>query len=373
MFRHTISLGRIFGIEVDLDYSWFLVFGLLTWILAVNYYPVEFRNWSQTQYWMMGAITAALLFGSVLLHELGHSVVAMHYGIPVPRITLFIFGGVAQIAQEPESALSEFWIAIAGPVVSVVLAVIFGELAYAFAGISSLLALAKYLALLNFVLAIFNLVPGFPLDGGRIFRAILWGITHSFQRATTIAAVTGQGFGYFFIFAGVWMVLSGSIFNGIWIAFIGWYLESAARSQIQMQLVKKALAGHKVSEIMRRDFDGVPGATTLQELVDQHVLGAGRRSFVVDNNGSGHAGLVTLSAITAVPRSAWPSTTVNQVMIPPDRLVSVPPNTEAWEALEKMGRDGVNQLPVVLDGGIVGMVSRDDVLHYLSLRQAFSK
>ena len=373
MFKHSISLGRIFGIEVDLDSSWFLVFGLLTWILAVSYYPGEFRNWSHGQYWLMGAITSILLFGSVLVHELGHSVVAMHYGIPVPRITLFIFGGVAQIAQEPESALSEFWIAIAGPVVSLVLAVFFGELATVFAGVPMLLALAKYLALLNLVLAIFNLVPGFPLDGGRIFRAILWGITHSFQRATTIAAVVGQGFGYFFIFTGVWMVLSGNIFNGIWIAFIGWFLESAAKSQIQMQIVRNMLAGHKVSEIMRRDFAGVSAATTLQELEDQHVLESGRRSFVVDNNGHGHVGLVTLSAITAVPRSAWRSTTVDQVMIPPNKLVSVQPNTEAWEALEKMGRDGVNQLPVVLNGSIVGMVSRDDLLHYLSLHPVFSK
>jgi Zn-dependent protease/CBS domain-containing protein len=372
MFRHTIALGRIFGIEVDLDYSWFLVFGLLTWILAVSYYPMEYRNWSTGAYWLMGAITSILLFVSVLLHELGHSVVAIHYGIPVPRITLFIFGGVAQIAQEPESALSEFWIAIAGPTVSVLLAAFFAELAPIFVQVSPLLALAKYLALLNFVLAIFNLVPGFPLDGGRIFRAILWGITRSFQRATSIAAVTGQGFGYFFIFAGIWMVLSGSIFNGIWIAFIGWFLESAAKSQIQMQLVKKVLAGHKVSEIMRRDFQGVPSATTLQDLVDNHILTAGRRSFVVDGNHE-PSGLVTLSAITAVPRSAWPSTTVKEVMIPPEKLVSVQPNAEAWEALEKMGRDGVNQLPVVMNGGIVGMVSRDDLLHYLSLRQAFSR
>lgn len=372
MFRHTISLGRIFGIEVDLDYSWFLVLGLLTWMLAVSYYPVEFRNWSQGQYWVMGGVTAVMLFVSVLLHEFGHSVVAIHYGIPVPRITLFIFGGVSQIAQEPESALSEFWIAIAGPVVSILLAVIFGQLETVFVNISPLLALAKYLALLNLVLAVFNLIPGFPLDGGRIFRAILWGITRSFQRATTIAAVTGQGFGYFFIFLGVWQVLSGSIFNGIWIAFIGWYLESAAKSQIQMQLIKKVLAGHTVSEIMRRDFQSVPGATTLQDLVDHHILGAGRRSFVVEG-GNGLGGLVTLSAITAVPRSAWPGTTVNQVMIPPEQLVSVEPNVEAWEALEKMGRDGVNQLPVVLNGDIVGVVSRDDVLHYLSLRQAFSR
>ena len=372
MFKHSISLGRIFGIEVDLDSSWFLIFGLLTWILAVSYYPAEFRNWSAVQYWLMGAVTAAMLFVSVLLHELGHSVVALRYGLPVPRITLFIFGGVSQISQEPANALSEFWIAIAGPLVSFLLAAIFGALQLVFVKMSPLLALAKYLALLNFVLGSFNLAPGFPLDGGRIFRAILWGITRNLQRATTIAAVTGQAFGYLLIFGGVWQALSGNFFNGLWIAFIGWYLESAARSQLQMQTLKSVLAGHTVSEIMRRDLETVPAVTTIQELVDHHILTAGKRCFIVEGDG-GRAGMVTVSTLKEVPRSEWSSTSVGQVMIPPEKLISIGPNAEVWAALEEMGRDGVNQLPVVQDGGIVGLVSREDVLQYLTLWQVFGR
>jgi len=375
MFRHAIPIGRIFGISIDLDYSWFLVFGLLTWILAVSYYPAEFKNWSVAEYWFMGAFTAIMLFVSVLLHELGHSVVAKRYGIAVPRITLFVFGGVSQIATEPTSAGEEFWISAAGPAVSFVLALIFWEIRPLLVSSGPLLAVAKYLALLNLVLGIFNLVPGFPLDGGRVFRSIMWGITKDFQRSTAIATVTGRFFGYAFIFYGVWQAIGGNVFNGLWIAFIGWYLESAASSQGQSQLVKGLLGAHKVSEVMNQDFARVPGDVTLQELVDKNVLAQGRRSFVV-GNGSGSAGLVTLSTIKHVPRSAWPTTTAAQVMIPLDKVVSIQPTAELWTALEKMGRDGVNQLPVLngdADKGIVGMLSRDDLVHYLGALQALSK
>src|ERR1700740_438243 len=225
MFRHTIPIGRIFGISVDLDYSWFLVFGLLTWILAVSYYPTEFKHWSVADYWFMGAFTALMLFVSVLLHEFGHSVVAKRYGIPVPRITLFIFGGVSEIAAEPPNASVEFWIAAAGPIVSFLLALIFWELQPLLVNAGPLLALAKYLAILNFVLGVFNLVPGFPLDGGRVFRSIMWGFTRNFRRSSAIATVTGRFFGFSFIFLGVWQALTGNTFNGLWIALIGWFLE----------------------------------------------------------------------------------------------------------------------------------------------------
>lgn len=179
MSRHTIPIGRILGISIDLDYSWFLVAGLLSWVLATSYYPSEFKNWSGVEYWFMGGITALLLFASVLLHELGHSIVAMHYKIQVPRITLFIFGGVSQIAGEPPSPVAEFWVAIAGPAVSVALAALFALLQRVLPPVSPLLALAKYLALINGMLAAFNLIPGFPLDGGRVFRAIVWGISRN--------------------------------------------------------------------------------------------------------------------------------------------------------------------------------------------------
>ena len=375
MFRHAIPIGRILGISIDLDYSWFLVFGLMTWILAASYYPAEYKNWSVAEYWFIGAITAVMLFVSVLLHELGHSVVAKRYGIAVPRITLFIFGGVSEIATEPTSAGAEFWIAAAGPAVSFALALIFWELRPLLINAGPLLALVRYLALLNLVLGVFNLVPGFPLDGGRVFRSILWGITKDFKRSSAIATVTGRFFGFFFIFFGVWQAIGGNVLNGLWIAFIGWFLESAAASQGRNQLFKDLLGTHKVAEVMNQDFTRISGNVTLQELVDKNVLAHGRRCFVVAND-KGPVGLITLSTIKEVPRSAWPTTSVVQAMIPMEKIISIQPNAPLWTALEKMGHDGVNQLPVRNgdgENGIVGMLSRDDLVHYMGTLQAMSK
>jgi Zn-dependent protease len=369
MFRHTIRLGRIFGIEIDLDYSWFLVFGLLTWLLAVNYYPAEFKSSSPGVYWLLGALTAIMLFVSVLLHELGHSVVAKHFKIAVPRITLFVFGGVSQIATEPTNAAMEFWIAIAGPAVSVALGAIFWELRPVLASVPPLLALAKYMALMNFGLGAFNLIPAFPLDGGRVFRAIVWAISRNFRRATSIAVFTGRLFGFLMIFLGVWLALAGQFFNGMWTAFIGWYLESAATSQMQEQRVKDLLAGHKVAEMMTRDCRRISDDLTLQDLVENHVLAGGHRCFVV-SHGDKTIGLLTLSEIKTVPRSSWPTTNVTQVMIPSEKLISTPANAEAWTTIEKMERNGINQLPVVDRGRLIGVFSRDDLVHYLGILQS---
>jgi len=202
MFRHTIPIGRIFGISVDLDYSWFLLVGLLSWMLAVSYYPAEFPGWSAGQYWFIGFITALMLFVSVLIHELGHSVVAKRFGLAVPRIVLFIFGGISEIAAEPLSAGAEFWIAIVGPIVSFALAAFFWELEPLLASSQPLYAVAKYLATLNLILGIFNLIPGFPLDGGRVLRAMIWRLTGQYRRATSIAALTGRFIGFALIFFG---------------------------------------------------------------------------------------------------------------------------------------------------------------------------
>ena len=366
MFRHTIPVGRVFGIEIDLDYSWFLIFGLLTWILAVSYYPAEFKNWSPAGYWFMGALTAILLFVSVLLHELGHSVVAKRLGIPVPRITLFIFGGVSQIATEPADPSKEFWMAAAGPAVSLVLAAIFWELRLILAGSPALLALTKYMALLNLILAVFNLIPGFPLDGGRVFRAIVWKASHNFQRATAVATFTGRFFGFSLIFIGVWMALAGDLLNGLWTAFIGWFLESAAASQLQQEIVKNSLAGHRVSEMMSRDCTRVPSDLMLDDLVDKYMLAGGHRCFVV-TRGDQTIGLITLSEIAKVPRSSWPSTKIADVMVPSEKLVLTPANAEAWTTVENMARNGVSQTPVAEDGKIIGVLSRDDLVHYLGV------
>jgi len=369
MFRHTIPLGRIFGIVIDLDYSWFLVFGLLTWVLAVTYFPSEFKNWSTVEYWLLGALTAVMFFVSVLLHELGHSVVAMRYKVHVPRITLFIFGGVSQIAGEAPSAGAEFSIAIAGPVVSFAIAALCALLQPLVTAISPLLATAKYLALINGMLALFNLIPGFPLDGGRIFRAILWGVTHDFRKATLIAANTGRFFGFLFIAFGVWLALRGNFFNGLWIAFIGWFLESAAVAQVQQQVMQGLLAGHKVSEAMGGDYTAISAHTTLERVVQDHILGSGRTSFVVMSD-SEVLGLLTLHAIRQVPRAQWPTTTALQAVIPAGQMQWIRPDAELWTAMEKMGRNGVDQLPVMTDKRLLGTLSRDDLIHYLGILQA---
>jgi Zn-dependent protease/CBS domain-containing protein len=370
MNRHTIPLGRILGIPVGLDYSWFLIFVLLTWTMAVGYYPAEFKNWPVIQYWLLGAATAIMLFVSVLLHELGHSVVAMRYNIPVRSITLFIFGGVSQISTEPPSATAAFWISIAGPAVSFALAGLFGLLQPFFIGVAPLLALFKYLVYINVALGVFNLIPGFPLDGGGVFRAIVWGFNRNMRRATLIAANVGRFIAYLFIIFGVWQIIEGRFFDGMWIAFIGWFLESAAVAQVQQQMLERVLAGHNVSAAMRRDYTAVTPDTTLEQLVNDHILGSGLRSLVV-KHGDKVAGLLTLHHIKRFARSEWPMVTADQAMIPAEQMKRVRPDTELWAALEEMDRDGVNQLPVMVDGQIQGMLSREDVIRYLRTLQDY--
>jgi Zn-dependent protease/CBS domain-containing protein len=372
MNRNTIPLGRILGIPIGLDYSWFLIFALLTWTLAASYYPAEFRNWPVAQYWIVGAVTAIMLFVSVLLHELGHSVVAMRYKIPVRSITLFIFGGVAQIGAEPPSALAEFWIALAGPATSFALAILFGLLQPMVGALAPLLALAKYLAYINGTLALFNLIPGFPLDGGRVFRAIVWGITHSLRRATLIAANLGRFIAYLFILLGVWQMFTGNFGNGLWIAFIGWFLESAAASQVQQQTIHDLLAGRRVSEAMRQNYTAVKPDTTLEQLVNEHILGSGRRSLVVEQDGR-VAGLLTLHHIKEIPRADWSTETAAQVMIPAEQMKRTQPDAELWAALQEMDRDGVNQLPVMMGDQIQGVLGRDDVISILRTMREFSR
>ncbi|MEP7133861.1 MAG: site-2 protease family protein [Chloroflexota bacterium] len=372
MKRNTISLGRLLGIPIGLDYSWFLIFALLTWSLATSYYPAEFKNWSPTQYWIVGAATVIFMFGSVLLHELGHSFVALRYKIPVRNITLFIFGGVAQIGAEPPSARAEFWIAIAGPVVSFALAIFFSLLQPLVRAFTPLLALAEYLAYINGTLGLFNLIPGFPLDGGRVFRAILWGSMHSLRRATLIAATVGRFIAYFFIVLGVWQMFSGNFGNGLWIAFIGWFLESAAASQLQQQTLHDVLDGHHVADAMRRDYTSVLPDMTLAQLIKTHILGNGQRAFMV-KQAEQVIGLLTLHNIKAIPESDWQTTTVAQAMIPVAQMKWIRPEIELVDALGEMDRDGVNQLPVMQADQILGILGRDDVISFLRTLSEFSR
>jgi len=364
MNRHTIPLGRILGIPIRLDPSWFLIFVLITWSLATSYYPAEFRNWPTAEYWTIGAVTAVLFFTSVVLHELGHSVLAMYFKIPVRSITLFIFGGVSQIGAEPSSAAAEFLIAIAGPLVSFVLAALFGLLQPISANCTQLLAMTRYLSYINGALGLFNLIPGFPLDGGRVLRALVWSASHNLRKATLVAATVGRGVAFLFIIVGVWKMFSGNLGNGLWIAFIGWFLESAATSQLQQQVLQDLLAGHKVSDAMSSSYVAIPADATLQHLVDDHILARGQRTFVVEQ-GDQAIGLLTLRHVKEVPRTEWPTATADQTMIPLSQLKQVLPNAELWAALQEMDRDGVNQLPVMKEEQILGMLSREDVISYL--------
>lgn len=370
MNRGTISLGRVLGIPIGLDYSWFLIFGVLTWSLATSYYPVEFRNWPVAQYWIVAAATVILMFGSVLLHELGHSVVALRYKVPVRSITLFVFGGVAQIGGEPPSAKAEFWIAIAGPITSFALAILFSLMQPLVSTLAPILALAKYLVYINGSLGFFNLIPGFPLDGGRVFRAILWGTTRSLRTATLIAANVGRFIAYLFIGLGVWQMFRGNFGNGLWIAFIGWFLESAASSQIQQQTVYDLLSDHLVSDAMHKQYITIFPDTTLEQIIHKHILGHGQRSLVVKQDEQ-VVGLLTLHTVKAIPSSDWATTTAVQAMIPIAKMKWIHPDSKLEAALQEMDRDGVSQLPVMIGDQIQGVLGRDDIISFLRTLSEF--
>ena len=369
MKKQHISLGRIFGIPIGLDISWFLIFALITWSLATSYFPQGFKGWPVAEYWIMAAVTAILFFVSVLLHELGHSVIALRYKIPVRSITLFIFGGIAQIASEPPSASAEFWIAIAGPLVSFLLAGFFGLLQIVSSKLVPILALAQYLAYINGALGLFNLIPGFPLDGGRVFRAFVWGVIHNFQRATRIAATLGRAIAFLFIAWGVWQIFIGNLSNGLWIAFIGWFLESAASAQLAQQNLHALLEGHTVAQAMSQNYALIPGDMSLQQLADEHILGSGRRFFVVEQAGL-PVGLLTLSNLNKVPRQEWAGTSAARAMTPVAQFHLLRTDTGLAEALEDMNMEGINQLPVVTGGQVQGILTREGVVNFLHTLQS---
>jgi Zn-dependent protease len=369
MNKSSFSLGRVFGIPLDVDYSWFLIFALVTWTLATGYFPSEFRNWPAAEYWIIGLVTAILFFLSVLLHELGHSLVALMYKIPVRSITLLIFGGVSEISKEPPNPLSDFWITITGPAVNLALAGIFTLLAPLASGVPPLLAVLKYLSYINLLLGLFNLVPGFPLDGGGILMSIVWGITQNKHRGILVAGMVGSFFAYVFIVLGVFLVLNGDVLNGLWTAFVGWFMLNASSGETRRERLKSALEGHSAAEAMNRNYTIIQADTTLQSLVDLHILGGSRRSFIVEKEGV-VVGLFTVHNLQMFPKEQWPDTTVDQVMVPKEKFIKIGPETDVWEAIEEMDQDGVNQLPVMTQGGqLVGMLTREDVISYLKRTQ----
>ncbi len=363
----NVKLGRIFGIPVGLHTSWFLVFGLVTWSLATGYFPTEYPTLPVGAYWVLGVITSLLFFGSVLIHELAHSVVALRNQIPVHRITLFIFGGVAQIGREPPDAGSEFRVAIAGPLASLGLAAGFAALWWLDRAIPYLAAPSVWLMRINLMLALFNLIPGFPLDGGRVLRAAIWHFTGNFYRATQVAAFTGQLAAAGFIGLGILTMLSGNWINGLWSVFIGWFLQNAAAAVYAQTSTQQSLRGVTVAQAMNRDCSAVSAQLPLQRLVEEHVLTGGRRCFFVADQDR-LQGVLTLADIAKTPRPQWPQITAGEVMVPWERLLRVEPTTPLLIALQMMDTNNINQMPVVAGEQLVGMLSREQVLHYIRTR-----
>jgi Zn-dependent protease/CBS domain-containing protein len=364
--KSGVPLGKVFGVPVVLDLSWFLIFALLTWSLASSYYPARF-DWPVELFWVMGAITAASLFGSVLLHELGHALVARAFRIPVRRIRLMIFGGVAELGDESPNAGAEFSVAAAGPLVSLLLAGVtaIGWVSLRAAGLfEPLYGLLGYLAWLNLTLVLFNLVPGFPLDGGRVLRSIIWAATGSLRRATRIAGTIGRLVAFGFIGLGVFLFFTGSVSNGLWMGFIGLFLQQAARAEMQSQAIRDLLVGRTVGQVMTRNVAPLPGDLTIRRLVDAHILGRGDRTFVIVEQGQ-PVGLFGVDNVRRVPVDQWPSVTLSEAMTPLGELGMVRPDTGLWPALKQMELAGIASLPVYEGGLLLGLLRHEDVLLYL--------
>jgi Zn-dependent protease/CBS domain-containing protein len=347
--------------------SWFIIFGLLTWSLSTGYFPNAYPGLTLISHLILGLITTILFFASVLAHELGHALFALRNQIPVQGITLFIFGGIAQIAREPRSPGAEFRIAIAGPLVSLLLSGIFGVAYLLDQQIPFLAAPSEYLMRINFFLAVFNMIPGFPLDGGRVLRAFLWWRSGNFLKAHRIAAFSGQLVAFGFIGWGVLTIFEGNFLNGVWLAFIGWFLQNAAASSYAQTNMRESLSGIQVGQIMSQDCPRVTSLTPLSQLVDEQILGGGQRCFFVADNGK-LEGVLTLKDIARIPQQKWRYTTTGQAMIPVSRLTTVESNTELMNALQTMDNADVAQVPVLKNGELVGILSRDQVVHYLRAR-----
>jgi Zn-dependent protease/predicted transcriptional regulator len=358
-------LGRVFGIPIYLHSSWLIIFLLITLSLRTQF-TSQHPGWSPQQHWALGIITSILFFGSVVFHELSHSIIAKRYRIPVESITLFVFGGLARIARDPANAWQEFNIAIAGPLSSLFLGACFWLVAHYFHGNELVVAACTWLWEINVILALFNLVPGFPLDGGRILRGIAWGITGDFTRATKIASVAGRFFAYLMIFIGVWQAFNGNWVGGLWTAFIGWFLLTAARESYTQVAMRNTLTGLSAKDIMTQEVPTVERNISVDDYVHE-VLRTGRRCHVVTGAGR-PVGLVTLHSARTVPREEWANTSIQAVMMPFDNAHCATPEEPALGVLQRMQTEDINQMPVISDGAIVGMIARDTILRVLQTR-----
>jgi Zn-dependent protease/CBS domain-containing protein len=369
MFGRQITLFRLLGFEVKVDFSWVFLALLVTWSLAEGFFPASHPGLAPATYWSMGAAGAAGLFASIVLHELSHSVVARHYRLPIRGITLFIFGGVAQMEKEPESPKVEFLMAAAGPVASAALAAGFYGLSVVAAGAApvSVYGTTRYLALINGLLAAFNLLPAFPLDGGRVFRSILWHLKGNLEAATRTSSRVGSAFGLGLMLLGIVEVLTGNVVGGIWWVLIGMFLRGAASASYMQMLTRSALEGEPVRRFMTADPVTVEPGVTVRELVEDYVYRYHHELFPVADEGR-LLGCVSVRQVKALPREKWDWTRVRDLSEPCGEDNTVEADTDAVEVLARMNRTGTSRLMVTERGRLVGILTLKDMLALLSLK-----
>lgn len=369
MTESTFRLGSIRGIHIGIHITWLFVFGLVTWSLAEGHglFQTMFPEWSTIDRWAVAVIGSILLFASVLVHELAHAVVAQNRGMRVNSITLFIFGGVASIKDEARRPIDEFLVAIVGPLASFALALFFFLLSGLGESSGALFGLAWYLSRANLILALFNLIPGFPLDGGRVLRAILWASTNDARKSVVAAGRVGQIASYLFIVLGIFQVIGSDLVGGLWLIFIGWFLNNAAEASVRQYVTRSNLRGFQVNSIMRPSPIVAEPGISVSSLVNDFFLIQNLRCVPIVL-GDRFLGLVSLSEIRKLPREQWPTRYVSEVMRRPDQIRSVGPDEDLGHAIQVMAEQDLNQLPVTVNDQLVGLLSRSDIIRFLQLR-----
>jgi Zn-dependent protease len=370
MFGRSIPLFRLAGFQVGVDWSWLILAVLITWTLSVGVFPYYYPDLTPGAYWSMGVIAALGLFASIILHELGHALVARRYGLPIRGITLFIFGGVAEMEGEPERPAVEFWVAIAGPIASLLVGLVCWLLMQAVAAAGAgvpVVGVLVYLASINVILAVFNLVPAFPLDGGRILRSVLWAWKGSLRWATRVASAIGGGFGIALIVLGVYRVVIGDFIGGMWWFLIGLFVRFAAQASYQQVLMRESLRGVPVRRIMAADPIAVPPAISVSQLIDDYVYRHHHTMFPVVEDGR-LVGCVSMHDIKRLAREKWPSTTVAAIMQPCSAATAIDPDMDAMAVLSLMNRSQNTRLLVTEGERLVGVITLRDLLRFLSVK-----
>jgi Zn-dependent protease/predicted transcriptional regulator len=368
MFGRSIPLFKLAGFQIALDWSWLILAVLITWTLSTGVFPYYYPDLPLATYWSMGVVAALGLFGSIILHELGHAAVARRYGLPIRRITLFIFGGVAEMEAEPERPAAEFWVAIAGPIVSFLVGLVCWLLLQAAAGAGVPVAgVLAYLASINMILALLNLVLAFPLDGGRILRAILWYWKGSLRWATRVASMIGGGFGILLIVLGVYRVLIGDFVGGMWWFLIGLFVRFAAQMSYQQVLMRETLRGIPARRIMSANPITVSSGITITQLIDDYVYRHHHNMFPVVDNGR-LVGCVSMNDIKRLPRERWASTTVAEIMRSCSEATAISPDMDAMEVLSLMARTRNSRLLVTEGDRLVGVITLRDLMNFLNMK-----